>query len=382
MSASSNPRSELSGTSRCVPLLLFVSGALALIYEIVWQREFALVFGSAAPATAAVLAAYFAGLGLGALVIGRVAKQWSRPLRTYALLEVLVGVGALLVSPLLSLFEGAYPFFIDVFSAYPAGLMAVRTAAAFAILMIPTFCMGGTLPVLGELVDRSHQRLGITVGWLYIVNTVGAGIGALLVPFLLMRQFGLSGTVALCAALNGVLAVIAFGLDRRHRIAFVVGQRSVELRKKKKSLRPSIVVGTDRGALGLALISGVVTFALQVLWNRAFAQVHENSMYSFAIIVAVVIFALAIGGQLARVGLRRGVEPEKLIGGAWLMAGAVVVVGPWMFVRMSNGLSYLPNGGGWMGDSYHLMRLAGALLLTPMALLGIGFPAIMERAGR
>ena len=37
-----------------------------------------------------------------------------------------------------------------------------------------------------------------------------------------------------------------------------------------------------------ALISGFATFALQVLWNRAFAQVHENSMYAFAVIVAVV----------------------------------------------------------------------------------------------
>ncbi|HTO04024.1 MAG TPA: fused MFS/spermidine synthase, partial [Opitutus sp.] len=370
--ASLNPRPELRSAIHFVPLLLFVSGALALVYEIVWQREFALVFGSAAPATAAVLAAYFAGLGLGALVIGRVAKQWSRPLRTYAVLEVLVGVGALLVSPLLKGFEWTYPLLVDAFSAHPAGFMAVRIVAAFVILMIPTFCMGGTLPVLGELVDRSHQRLGLTVGWLYIVNTVGAGIGALLVPFLLMRQLGLNGTVALCAALNGVLAIVAWSLDRRHLTVTVVDQSSADFGKQKKGLRPSVVVGTDRGALGLALISGAVTFALQVLWNRAFAQVHENSMYSFAVIVAVVIFALAIGGQLARMGLRRGIEPGKLIGGAWLMAGVIVVIGPWLFVRMSNGLSYLPTGSGWMGDSYHLIRLAGALLLIPMALLGVG----------
>jgi hypothetical protein len=45
------------GHDRIVAALLFVSGAVALVYEAIWQREFALVFGSAAPATAAVLAA-------------------------------------------------------------------------------------------------------------------------------------------------------------------------------------------------------------------------------------------------------------------------------------------------------------------------------------
>ena len=361
-----------------VALLLFVSGAVALVYEIVWQRQFALLFGSAAPATAAVLAAYFAGLGAGSLVIGRWAKNWIRPLRAYALLEMSVGLGALLVSPFLSWFELAYPWLFQALSGHPGLFMTARVAVAFVALLIPTFCMGGTLPLLGQLVDRGRHHLGMTAGWLYLVNTVGAGLGALAVPFFLLPRLGLTKAVWLGAALNGMLALTAWWLDGR--LATVSPKPPVRVEKRKEP--HAVKAKTAVPVLFLALISGVVTFALQVLWNRAFAQVHENSMYSFSVIVAVVIFALAIGAQLARLGLRRGMEPCRLIGGAWMLAGLTVVIGPELFLRLSNGLSYLPASGGWTGHAMHLTGLAVALILTPMALLGIGLPAIMEQAGR
>lgn len=357
--------------------LFFVSGALALVYETVWQRQFALVFGSAAPATAAVLAAYFAGLGLGAWVIGRWAARWTRPLRTYAVLEALVGAGALLVSPLLGVFDASYPWVMETFPGQP-GLLVARTLAAFLVLFLPTFCMGGTLPVLGIFIDRQQHHLGITVGRLYVVNTAGAGLGALLVPFWFLPRLGMTNTVGLCAALNGLLALGAWWLDRPSSRA----DAAVKLAPAKPVTKPVRARDGAPPFLLLALVSGVVTFAMQVLWNRAFAQVHENSMYSFSVIVAVVILALAAGGQCARLALTRGWDPTRLIGGAWLVAGGGIVAGPWWFVKLSHGLRYLPTGGGWSGDALHLLRVALAVLLVPVLLLGIAVPAIMEQAGR
>ncbi len=375
-----------------VALLLFVSGAVALVYEIVWQRQFALLFGSAAPATAAVLAAYFAGLGTGSFVIGRWAKKWTRPLLAYALLEFSVGLGALLVTPLLSWFELAYPWLFQALSGHPGLFVAVRIAVAFITLLIPTFCMGGTLPLLGQLVDQGRQQLGLTAGWLYVANTVGAGLGALAVPFLLLPQLGLAHAVWLGAALNGVLALAAWGMDGQVGLTEKLqgGTRPLDGFEKspQQKTRPEAGFllmqnhGSAPPVLWLALISGGVTFALQVLWNRAFAQVHENSMYSFSVIVAVVIFALAIGAQLARLGLRRGVEPRRLLGGAWVLAGLTVLIGPWLFLGLSNGLAYFSVGGNWSAQAIHLTSLALAVILGPMALLGIGLPALMEQTGR
>ena len=50
----------------------------------------------------------------------------------------------------------------------------------------------------------------------------------------------------------------------------------------------------------LAFISGLGSFALQVLWNRAFAQIHENSLYTFSLIATAFIIAIALGAELAR----------------------------------------------------------------------------------
>ena len=46
-------------------VLLFGSGLCALVYQVVWLREFRLVFGASTSASAAVLAVFLGGLGAG-----------------------------------------------------------------------------------------------------------------------------------------------------------------------------------------------------------------------------------------------------------------------------------------------------------------------------
>jgi len=128
----------------------------------------------------------------------------------------------------------------------------------------------------------------------------------------------------------------------------------------------------------LAFISGVGIFALQVLWNRAFAQVHENSIYSFAVIVTVFILAIALGAQVARGLLRKGVAVERGLGFAWIIGGAAVGFCPALFVRMTDGLGYLGGTAGWGA----LMMCGAAVILLPTALLSVGLPLLLEKAGR
>src|SRR5688572_14475905 len=89
--------------------MFLVSGSVALVYQAGWQREFTLLFGSSAPATAVVLAAYFTGLGLGSFLLGKVGSGLRNPLAVYGVLELVVGVGVLLVRPVLSLYVEGYP---------------------------------------------------------------------------------------------------------------------------------------------------------------------------------------------------------------------------------------------------------------------------------
>ncbi len=365
---------------------LAISGVVALVYEVIWQRQFALIFGSSAPAAAAVLSAYFTGLGLGAWWIGRRVHRWHRPLRTYAILEVSIGVGALAVSPFLNVFENIYPNLFQYFEGHRGLLLSIRALAALVALLLPTFCMGGTLPLLGTLVDHGQRHLGLTAGWLYFANTAGAALGALAVPFILLPSFGMLHTVWGSSVLNMLLAVGAWFLDTKERrlLALAPGSAlpSAEVVKsrRRKAAPPPIVLPFATG--WLAFISGFATFALQILWNRAFAQIHENSMYSFAVVVAVTIIALAVGAQLARLGLKRHFSPPRFLATAWMIGGAIIMISPWLFIAFSDGFAYLNHGSGWYAQAGHLTALAISLLLIPMALVGIGFPTLMEAAGR
>ena len=93
---------RLSRTWR-VAGLLFGSGFCALVYQICWLREFRLVFGASTAASAAVLAIFTAGLGLGGLVRDSGADKRRHPLRFYATLEAIIAVAAA-TSPFLLFF--------------------------------------------------------------------------------------------------------------------------------------------------------------------------------------------------------------------------------------------------------------------------------------
>src|SRR5262245_22443390 len=88
--------------------LLFVSGMCALILQTAWLREFRLVFGASTPATAAVLAIFMGGLGLGSAQLGRRADQAANPLRMYSMLELGISIFSLASPFLVTAIRAAY----------------------------------------------------------------------------------------------------------------------------------------------------------------------------------------------------------------------------------------------------------------------------------
>ena len=80
---------------RILALLFFASGAAGLVDQVAWLRYLALVFGNTTLATATLLAVFMAGLGLGAVLFGRLSDRTARPLTLYALLEVGIGLFAI-----------------------------------------------------------------------------------------------------------------------------------------------------------------------------------------------------------------------------------------------------------------------------------------------
>ena len=337
------------------------------------MRWFTTLFGATTLATTATLSGFFLGLAAGSRAFGERSKRWRRPVRAFGVLEIGVGLGALLVPLVLGLYARMYPALHPWLSPYPAGFALVKLLLAVAAIGLPAFCMGGTLPALAGAIASPGSRLGIPVGGLYAIHLLGAALGTLAVPFVLLPRLGLTASYA--CAIAGSLAI---GVT-----AFFVGSRppgetpweDASAHPGSPSLTPSIA-GV---VLVLSAVSGLSALALQVLWTRMFALVHESSLYSFAVVVFVFLLGLSGGAALARRALARGQPPRRLLARAWGLAGLLVVVSPPLFHAMTDGFTFV-SAGGWYATLGRLLTLALVTMLPASVGLGMALPLVMEMA--
>jgi spermidine synthase len=352
--------------------LFFLSGAAALAYEVLWMRRFSVLLGATAPAVATALTAFFVGLGLGSYLLGRLAPRLRRPLVGFAALEIVTAVSALSVDPLLGAMQPVFAWFYDGSAGSPVLQITLRVGVAIVAVLVPATCMGGTLPVLAQLVASRAESLGVRAGGLYAVNTLGAAFGALAIPALLLPAFGATGALLAVVTISLLIAAGALMLARRPE-AHAPEPAAVRTVRREKA-RP-----VRGGTLALAFVSGVITLGLEALATRAFALVHENSVYSFATVVAVFLAGLGGGAALARAALKRGIRARGLVAIGWASAGAWMVMLPALFVR-TTGLDYIA-GGGLLAHEARLAALVAAALLAPSVLLGLALPALMQEEG-
>ena len=147
-----------------VLLCFFFSGFAGLLYETAWSREFSFVFGTSNLAVATVLAAYMAGLSLGAMLAARFMHRIRRPVLAYGLLELGIAASALAVPAMIRAVSWLYrPLFASAGILPEEGGLASAlfyALASFAILGIPTTLMGATLPMLARHAVRKESQIG------------------------------------------------------------------------------------------------------------------------------------------------------------------------------------------------------------------------------
>src|SRR5688572_5651308 len=197
-----------------VAALLFGSGFCALVYQVGWLRDFRLIFGASTAASAAVLAIFIGGLGLGGLLLGPRADRHPRPLILYAQLEMLVAASAAATPFLLAVVRSIY---LDSGGSTALGSTVAtiaRVALSAAVLAIPTIAMGGTLPAAARAATRDSDVRRQDVAAVYALNTLGAVAGCVVATFWLLEVLGTRSTIWAAAAINAAVAVLAFVLGR------------------------------------------------------------------------------------------------------------------------------------------------------------------------
>ena len=175
-------------------LLLIVSGTAALIYQVLWIKQLTLIVGVDVYAITTGVGAFFAGLALGGLLLGRFVDRFQRPLRFYATLEMGVALVGVLVTMALSHTAALFVTLEEQSGVLAWGLI-------FLMVGVGPFLMGGTLPAMVRSLRLTEDRIGSGGGLMYGANTAGAIIGALVSSFLLIPALGILGSALTAAAL-------------------------------------------------------------------------------------------------------------------------------------------------------------------------------------
>lgn len=361
-----------------VPIFIavFLSGAAGLAYEISWSRLLVPVLGNSADATALILAAFMVGMALGARLFGGFADRVHSPLRLYAKVEIGLGIVAFAI-PLVIRWLGTSSLMVG------PGLSAARLISAFVLIVFPSMMMGATLPVLVRGLNRWGGSAGGTIGLVYGLNTLGAAGGASLTGFVAIPAYGL-GLTSVFAALGSISAgILVFATARLLKQTSSAPADNARAFGSEAASESALQVSSRlAGAALLAVfISGFVMLAAEVLWSRVLTFVFGHDTYAFAILLAVVLIGLGLGGILYRAFAGRApvatmVATLGLLGLAvvnmyWVSSALVIELGrnPFDIGASSGTVPIL-----WL-EFFRELSFTPLLVLLPAILAGAAFPA-------
>ncbi|MEA1996937.1 MAG: fused MFS/spermidine synthase, partial [Gemmatimonadota bacterium] len=381
-------------------LLFFLSGTSGLAFEVLWVRLAGLGFGHTVAAVATVLAAFMAGLGLGAWAFGRLIDRMSRGsdgLALYALLEVGIGVSALTLTAVLSHLDSYQIFLYGILSDIPQAIPLVKAISVFGLLLVPTALMGGTLPVVTSYTEQKYGRFGRRLASLYAMNTLGAAAACLAADFCLVPVLGVIQTAALAACVNLLVGAAAWRLRKAGITQGAAASREEELMgrgnrtssRKRHAERSSFSVNGAAFCLVAAMVCGFAGLGAEVVWTRLLLFYTGSRVQAFSLMLAVFLLFTALGSMLAaRVRAKQTAESslEKLLARVFQLWGFGMIFSVFPMVAADRLLIHLSHG---LVPDY-ARPLAGTLLSAatmalPCMALGASFPLLgrlyLGRAG-
>ncbi len=354
-------------------VVLFLSGTGALIFETLWLRLSGLAFGNSTWAAALILSSFMTGLALGnGLAASSKIARW-RPLQLYATLELLVALcGCTIVFALPLLGEWLRPVWHMLWNSQPM-LLGLRFVVSFLILLLPTTAMGLTLPVLIDdpLLRQADFRRAI--GFLYGSNTLGAMVGAVVGEAFLIRTLGLYGTslvAGLSACIAATIALLAARFGARGSVgAFESADVSAHSRFP---LRFGAGYRLPRRLLFVSFGTGLIFLALEVIWFRFLRLYVVSSATAFAIMLAVVLAGIGLGGLLTGVFRHSFARSNQLLPILLLGAGVLVLLSYLFFPG-----GFIPTPTGVFDLRWGEIAILSVALMFPVALVsGALFPSI------
>lgn len=355
-------------------LLLFASGAAALIYQVLWIKQLALVVGVDVQAVTTGVSAFFAGLALGGWLLGRFADRLTRPLLFYAALEG--GTLLLAVGGTIALAHAAAPF---AWLQNRTGPLA--WALPFALVGLPAVLMGGTLPVLMRALGPRATQVGRAGARLYAANTAGAIVGTLMCAFLLIPSLGVRGSAFAAAALNAAAALGALLIGRVGSVRAPAPVPPPQTRAFDEFAASTGAAPGARLAIALYALAGGIALGYEVVWSQLIVQFISTRSFAFAIVLATYLLGLALGSALASRHADRARDPWGVFALLIVAAGLVVLLevaalGGWLlqWQSVAREAAFSATGSLLAAMCASFAVAAACLVFVPTLLLGAAFP--------
>ena len=277
-----------SDKNKLICFVFFLSGFSALVFETIWFRVASLVLGSSVWSAAAVLMAFMCGLALGNAIMAARGYKIKNLYRFYIAIELAIGLSGVAVVYFMPKLSTVIAVALGALLDQSGFLNISRFCIAFFILLVPAVAMGTTLPVLQKLIHQQGDSFSSSLGRLYGWNTIGALLGVVLTELLLVKHLGITGSALTACLLNftAALLVLRNFENSQSRIAGI----GSDLQKK-------LTAGAAKYLLPPFMV-GFTLLALEIIWFRYLLLSHDGNSTTFAIMLAMVLCGIGIGGLI------------------------------------------------------------------------------------
>jgi spermidine synthase len=367
-----------------VAFLLLLSGASSLIYEVVWSRILFYTFGNTEMAAATVWATFMGGMALGGALGAKYASKLKRPIMVYGILEAIIAIFGLIVTPFLYKLDFIYTITGSDPSVFL--LVSMRFLMGALVMLIPTVAMGATLPVLVHgLVSRTNAGKGVSL--LYFINITGAVAGTILAGFYLIPKIGLDKAVWVAVIVGLIVSTVSILIQFKMKPIpeedKITSKEDKKQQKLKAGYSPWVLKYSYIAAMVFAFFAGFISLSNEVLWFKLLGILLDGTIYGYSALLAAFLTGLALGSlwisnKIDKTKDLWGLYAKLQIGAA-LGAVATILLIPIIPFLISG---YIAGGTKAPGTVFFVkVVMVFFTILIPTFFYGASFPILARIAG-
>lgn len=191
------PSSQVRGSLPFAAIcgVIFVAGFAAMLFEIALMKVLPLILGSSTYSFSVIVCAFITGIAAGSFAAGLALPRVQRPEILLGACMIAAGLCFLLTIPLCNKLPVLYLWLKSQMSGSFETMQVIGAGLCFLIMLVPTFVMGGTLPLAVHLGTQGDSRVARQVGVLYTANTAGNILGTMITGLVLVPRLGFKATM-------------------------------------------------------------------------------------------------------------------------------------------------------------------------------------------